>query len=78
MCAKRKPVPPDPITAATGFLKGECSLTKDLRCEHQNEARRKSGADPPAKRLAGASRKVRKESMRVNAGFAAIEHEPDA
>lgn len=31
-----------------------------------------------AKRLASASRRVRKESMRVNAEFAAIEHDPDA
>lgn len=31
-----------------------------------------------AKRLADASRKVRRESMRVNAEFAAIEREPDA
>lgn len=31
-----------------------------------------------AQRLAEASRKVRKESMRVNAEFAAIEREPDA
>ena len=32
---------------------------------------------PRAKRLAEASQKVRKESMRVNAEFAAIEHAPD-
>ena len=31
-----------------------------------------------AKRLAEASRKVRKESMRVNAEFAAVERDPDA
>jgi predicted transcriptional regulator len=31
-----------------------------------------------AKRLAEVSKKVRKESMRVNAEFAAIEHDPDA
>ena len=30
------------------------------------------------KRIAEASRKVRKESMRVNAEFAAIERDPDA
>jgi len=34
------PVPPDPIQAATGFLKGKFSLTADLRREHQDEARR--------------------------------------
>jgi hypothetical protein len=32
----------------------------------------------PAERMARASRKVRKESMRVNAEFAAIERDPDA
>lgn len=31
-----------------------------------------------AARMARASRKVRRESMRVNAEFAAIEHDPDA
>jgi predicted transcriptional regulator len=31
-----------------------------------------------AKRLAEVSRKIRKESMRVNAEFAAIERDPDA
>jgi AbrB family looped-hinge helix DNA binding protein len=34
------PVPPDPIQAATGFLKGRFSLTQDLRREHREEARR--------------------------------------
>jgi AbrB family looped-hinge helix DNA binding protein len=32
------PVPPDPIQAATGFLKGRFSLTQDLRREHREEA----------------------------------------
>ena len=31
-----------------------------------------------ARRMAAAPRKVRKESMRVNAEFAAIERDPDA
>ena len=31
------PVPPDPIEAATGFLKGRFSLTQDLRREHREE-----------------------------------------
>jgi AbrB family looped-hinge helix DNA binding protein len=34
------PVPPDPIEAATGFLRGRFSLTQDLRREHREEARR--------------------------------------
>ncbi|MBI4573572.1 MAG: CopG family transcriptional regulator [candidate division NC10 bacterium] len=39
---------------------------------------RQTRAQLRAKRLAEASRKVRKESMRVNAEFAAIERDPDA
>lgn len=31
-----------------------------------------------ARRMAEVSRKIRKESMRVNAGFAAVEHDPEA
>ena len=38
------PVPPDPIEAATGFLKGRFSLTQDLRREHREEARRERKA----------------------------------
>ncbi len=38
------PVPPDPIQAATGFLKGKFSLNNDLRREHRNEARRERKA----------------------------------
>jgi AbrB family looped-hinge helix DNA binding protein len=40
------PVPPDPIAAAAGFLKGKFSLTNDLRREHRNEARREQKARP--------------------------------
>ena len=39
-------VPPDPIAAATGFLKGRLSLTADLRREHRDEARRERKARP--------------------------------
>jgi AbrB family looped-hinge helix DNA binding protein len=38
------PVPPDPIQAATGFLKGRFSLTQDLRREHREETRRERKA----------------------------------
>ena len=38
------PVPPDPIQAATGFLKGNFSLNNDLRREHRNEAQRERKA----------------------------------
>jgi AbrB family looped-hinge helix DNA binding protein len=40
------PVPPDPIAAATGFLKGRFSLTQDLRREHREEARRERKTRP--------------------------------
>ena len=39
---------------------------------------RETEAQLRADRLANASRKVRDESMRVNAEFEAIEHDPDA
>lgn len=38
------PVPPDPIQAATGFLKGKFSLTRDLLRGHRDEARRERKA----------------------------------
>ena len=38
------PVPPDPIQAATGFLKGGFSLTRDLLREHRDEAHRERKA----------------------------------
>jgi len=39
-------VPPDPIQAATGFLRGHFSLTEDLRREHRDEARRERKTRP--------------------------------
>ena len=39
---------------------------------------READARASAERIACASRRVRKESMRVNADFAAIERDPDA
>lgn len=38
-----KPTPPDPIAAACGFLKGDFSLTEDLRREHEEESKREKG-----------------------------------
>jgi AbrB family looped-hinge helix DNA binding protein len=35
-----KPVPADPIAAATGFLQTSASLTRDLIDQHKEEARR--------------------------------------
>jgi predicted transcriptional regulator len=42
------------------------------------EKNRKTRARLRAQRLAEASKKVRKESMRINAEFSAIERDPDA
>ena len=52
------------------------------RAEYIRRAIEKMNSEAEARaraaRLANASRKVRKESMRVNAEFAAIERDPDA
>ena len=39
---------------------------------------REAEARAPTERIAQASRRVRKESMRINAQFAAIERDPDS
>ena len=61
---------------------GECA--KALRVSRAEYIRgaiermnRETRAQLRAQRLAAASRKVRAESMRVNAEFAAVEHAPD-
>jgi predicted transcriptional regulator len=62
---------------------GRCAEALNLsRAEYIRRAiermNRTTRARIRAKRLAEVSRKVRKESLRVNAEFAAIEHDPDA
>ena len=62
---------------------GECARALDLsRAEYIRRAieqmNRETQAQLRARRLAEVSRKVRGESMRVNAEFAAIEPDPDA
>lgn len=62
---------------------GECARALHLsRAEYVRRAieqmNRETRARLRARRLADASRKVREESMRVNAEFAAIEWDPDA
>lgn len=62
---------------------GRCAEALKLsRAEYIRRAiermNRETRARLNAKRLAEASRKVRKESMQVNAEFAAIERDPDA
>ena len=62
---------------------GECARALRLsRAEYIRRAiermNRETRAQLRAKRLAAVSRKVREESMRVNAEFAAVERDPDA
>lgn len=62
---------------------GRCAdLMKISRAEYIRRAiermNRETRAGLRAKRLAEVSKKVRKESMRVNAEFAAVERDPDA
>jgi predicted DNA-binding protein len=57
---------------ALGIPHGEYIRRAIERMNREAEARAR------AERIARASRKVRKESMRVNAEFAAIERDPDA
>ena len=64
-------------------LSGQCAKTLRLtRSEYIRRAiermNRETRAALRAKRLAQASKKVRKESMQVNAEFAAIDRDPDA
>ena len=62
---------------------GKCASALRLsRAAYLREAiarmNRETLANLRAKRLAEVSRKVRKESMRINAEFAAVEQTPDA
>lgn len=57
---------------ALGIPRAEYIRRAIERMNHDAEARAR------AERMAAASRKVRKESMRVNAEFARIERDPDA
>ena len=58
--------------AALGMTRAEYirRAVEDMNRRQREEAR--------ARRLTEASHRVRKESMRVNAEFAAVEHDPDA
>lgn len=69
----------DQLLDASGRCAGALHLS---RAEYIRRAiermNRETRAELRAKRLAEVSRKVRRESMRVNAEFAAIERTPDA
>ena len=62
----------DRCARALGIPRAEYIRRAIERMNREAEARRR------AARIAAASRKVRKESMRVNAEFARVERDPDA
>jgi hypothetical protein len=70
---------PDDLLEASGRYAGALRLS---RAEYIRRAiermNREMQARLRARRLAEVSRRVRRESMRVNAEFAAIERDPDA
>ena len=70
---------PDSLLEASGKCAGALRVS---RAEYIRRAiermNRETRSQLRAKRLAAVSRRVRKESMRVNAEFATIEHGPDA
>jgi len=70
---------PDDLLEASGRC---AAALKISRAEYVRQAveqkNRETRAQLRARRLAEASRKVRKDSMRVNAEFARIERDPDA
>ncbi len=62
----------DRCARALGIPRAEYIRRAIVRMNREAEARARAG------RMARASRKVRKESMAVNAEFATIERDPDA
>jgi metal-responsive CopG/Arc/MetJ family transcriptional regulator len=70
---------PDDLLNASGRYAEALKLSRAKYIRHAIERmNRETRARLRAKRLAEVSRRVRKESMRVNAEFAAIERAPDA
>ena len=71
------------LTDELAEASGQCAdVLKLSRSEYirraVEEMNKKTRARVRARRLAEVSRKVRKESMRINAEFSAIERDPDA
>ena len=70
---------PDDLVHASGESAKALHLTRAEYIRRAiEEMNRKTGAELRARRMAAASLKVRAESMRVNAEFAAIEEDVDA
>lgn len=70
---------PDELLETSGALAKECMVSRAeyIRnaIERMNQVKR---AELRRQRMAEASKRVRQESMRVNAEFAAFERDPDA
>ena len=70
---------PKDVLATSTRVAEALGITRSEYIRHAiEEANRRMVARERAARLADASRRVRDESMRVNAEFAAIERDPDA
>ena len=69
----------DELAEESARYAGELKLSRSEYIRRAvEEKNRKTQARLRARRLAEASRKVRKESMRINAEFSGIERDPDA
>ena len=70
---------PDDLLDASGRCAAALKLSRAAYIRRAVERmNRETRAEVRARRLAEVSRKVRGESMRVNAEFAALERDPDA
>jgi metal-responsive CopG/Arc/MetJ family transcriptional regulator len=70
---------PEGLLKASGRYARELGMSRAEYIRHAIEKmNREAEASARGTRLAKASRKVRTESMRVNAQFSAIERDPDA
>ena len=70
---------PDELLEASGRCADALKLSRAAYIRRAVERmNRETRAEVRARRLAEVSRKVRGESMRVNAEFAAVERDPDA
>ncbi len=70
---------PDDLLDASGRCAAALKLSRAAYIRRAVERmNRETRAEVRARRLAEVSRKVRGESMRVNAEFAAVERDPDA
>jgi len=70
---------PDDLLQASGRCAAALKVSRAAYIRRALERmNRETRAELRARRLAEVSRKVRGESMRVNADFARIEHDPDA